>query len=248
MLGPFMWGRRARPHPIAWGGAEPFDFFEGEHDGYRAASGVVHRRSVVFGRLGYWLLLDRIEGTGTRRVRVGFQLAPGLERLGGEDLRFADSGGCGLAIDAWLPEGMDALVAEGEEDPPRGWVSPGFGERNEAPRVVFEGAIELPAALLFAVVPSSKGGSPVVTADGPIGPDGAAAVFEGPAGRDRCLFGPDARAGGDEVFEGLFGFVAERGRERTAFGMGVEHWSRKGADVDHRDVHNELLGSGQGEE
>jgi hypothetical protein len=240
MLGPFLWGRRARPRPLAWAVGPGWQYFEGEHDGY-ARRGVTHRRSAVYVAAGYWIVIDWLLGTGRHELSATFQLGEGMSAEGGGDGVFTDEGGRSVRIASWLPEGVRQEIVEGRETPPAGWVSPGFGLRRPAPALIASGAVALPATLAFAIVPRGAAGAPEVSC--PTGPlaGGLTVVADLADGSDRLTFG-GARGDGGERFSGRFGFVADRGGSRAASALDVSEWTEGGVDVDYSPVENLLRG------
>ncbi|MCK4409303.1 MAG: heparinase II/III-family protein, partial [Candidatus Eisenbacteria sp.] len=244
MLGPFMWGRRARAEQIAWATTARFDYFEGAHDGYARVSGVRHRRSVLFGKRGYWLVVDHLEGEGRHRISATFQLARGFSRGPGCGLAFASDDGRAVEFRTWLPGGMTTEILEGVDAPPRGWVSDGFGQKDAAPAVVAGGVVELPVTLLTAVIPFD--GENAVAIDCLTGEWNGGAIFEitFPEGRDRVLLGAPGAALPDERFSGTLGFAAERESGRETVGLDVTEWTKAGSDVIHEPVVNILSARG----
>ncbi len=236
ILGPFLWGRRARHEQLAWASGDGFDFFDGAHDGYERTSGVRHRRRVVFGKRGYWIVVDSLEGTGRHTIGATFQLAPGLEPTADGGLEFRHADGFGVAFRAWLPAGLRIDVLEGREDPPAGWVSPAFGVKLAAPAVRATGEIDLPATLVFAVVPFE--GEPEIDVECLTGAWRDGAVFEAtfPEGRDRCFLGRPPASPGTGTFDGAFGFTAHRGAERRAYGFEIRDWKDGDAAVPHEEI------------
>ncbi len=260
MLGPFMWGRRARPEQLAWTSAPDFDYFEGAHDGYVTTHGVRHRRSVIFGRRGYWIVVDSLEGSGTHDIAATFQLATGFRAVGErqrdersagmrpDDRTFVDADGRGLWLAAWLPDGIGLDVVQGREEPPGGWISDGFGAKAPAPAIVASGRVELPVTLIFGLVPHS--GERDVDLTCPVAPPdgGVMIVAEFPEGRDRCLVGRTSDRGGEEEFEGRLGFAAGREGAERAFGLNVIRWTRGNTRVQFESVGNLLTGDVSREE
>jgi len=242
MLGPFMWGKRARAEQIAWASTPWFSYFEGAHDGYASTAGVRHRRSIVFGKRGYWLIVDHLEGSGRHRIDGSFQLAEGYSRLPADGLLLGTPDGRSAEFRTWLPEGVSAEVFEGEAAEPLGWVSAGFGRKIAAPVVVETGSVELPVTLLTAVVPFT-GEAAVDVRCLTDGWDGGA-VFEidHPAGRDTVLLGAPRSMTDGGRFTGTIGFIAEGSGGATAAGLGVGEWTRAGSSVVHERVANILAG------
>jgi hypothetical protein len=239
MMGPFLWGRRARPSPLAWAVGPGWQYFEGEHDGY-ARRGVIHRRSVVHVASGYWVVVDLLLGSGSHDVSATFQLAEGMTTGGPRGQTFTDGDGRAVRIVPWLPRGFEVAIVEGRAVAPGGWVSPGFGLKRPAPALVAAGRAALPAALVFAIVPSRRREAPEVTC--PSGPlvGGVEIVATVPGGRDRLLFGTVHGAGGR--FAGRFGFIEERRGRVQASGLDVSEWTLGDASFGYARVENQLRG------
>jgi hypothetical protein len=238
MLGPFMWGRKARASATAAGVGAHFELFEGRHDGYTKAAGVLHSRTVVFGSAGYWVVVDRLEGAGAHDVRCTFQFAPGFGLPSGDDLALSCDR---FAVDMWsaTPDGVSRSVVLGGESPPCGWVSEGFGQKERAPAVLFGGRCNLPAELMFVIVPEGRHRGLKVECSPSAGSACAAVEIGHEGGLDRLLLGPgDTRHG---RLEGRFGLVAERAWGRELLGMDVAYWTDAGAEVDFLHVPN-LIG------
>lgn len=234
-LGPFMWGRQARATARRWVVSRDFDLFEGSHDGYRQ-KGVEHTRTVVFGRAGYWLIVDELEGAGEHEVSATFQLGRGLSVVGRDDtLTFTDENGLGISIGAWLPPGMSVDVVCGSENPPGGWISPGFGVKHEAPAVVAGGRVELPARMVFAL--AAFEGEPGVGFEKlSCGPDGAAFRIASAEGVDTCFLGSPSLPDGDSRFRGAFGMAVKREGRTESLGVDVLEWIAEGREVAHREI------------
>lgn len=245
MLGPFMWGRRARARAESWASHPAFDFFQGSHDGY-ASAGVTHRRRVVLVKRGYWIVVDDLEGSGSHHVMIAFQLGrpgwtEGGRRPDGErDFRLDLSGGGAAVVRPWLPEGMRAGLREGQIAPPSGWVSSGFGERHPAPVLVAEGTVALPARAAFAITLASGDESSGVE-NRLLGPGGA--VFDATlaGGTDTVLLGRVGRPETGSAFEGAVGIAALRAGVRRSFGLDVVRWIEAGSEVPYERAANLLV-------
>ncbi len=248
MVGPFIWGRRARPEQLRWASEEHFDFFEGAHDGYLTSLGVRHRRRIVFGKRGYWLVVDDLEGDGEHDIAATFQLAPGMSPDASAGpaspgaLAFRTDDGRGVWFRAWLPAGISIGTVEGRDDPSAGWVSPAFGVKEKAPAVVAAGRVRLPATLVFAVAPFER--ERTVELECLTGAASGGTVIEATfdGGRDVCLLGsPPAEAAGGS-FEGALGFVAERNGQRRLYGLDVVNWSERERGSEFAPARNRLAG------
>ena len=123
---------------------------EGEHYGYRRHPGAaVHRRSVIFVKDDLWIVVDRVEGSGTHDVR--------LHWLGGDFPWRAVENGMDLSTPAgpFSVRVLDAhggaaaaTVAAGAENPPRGWLSRYYGEKIAVPSLAVAQRDALPATLV----------------------------------------------------------------------------------------------------
>ena len=128
MLGPFMWGRKARARQLAWATAPGFDYFEG-------APRRISRRGTacgtggpsLFGKRGYWLVVDHLEGRGRHRIDGTFQLAEGYDPAarGRADVR----GGRRTRVEfrTWLPNrvGSRTCTSRGQRSPRAAGSPPG---------------------------------------------------------------------------------------------------------------------------
>jgi hypothetical protein len=145
--GPFLWVRTPRTTLLevaVGGGPEDISTWSAEHDGYRRLDPpAVHRRSVTLDPRGQELVIeDRVESAGPHRVRLAFHLGPSVEvelRAHRARLRWPGRSGSGEGAELALPEELDWQVHRGEEAPPLGWYSPGFGSRQPATALVGSG-------------------------------------------------------------------------------------------------------------
>ncbi|MER5888835.1 alginate lyase family protein [Streptomyces sp. NPDC001941] len=140
--GPFLWTRHARTRVLkaeATGGGTLR--WCAEHDGYQPS---VHRRRVDLDpETRELLIVDEV--TGPRRdARLVFHLGPAVsaELTGNRaELRWSADGEDRSAV-LDLPGELDWRAHRGEEDPPLGWYSPGFGRRRPATVLVGTGYAE----------------------------------------------------------------------------------------------------------
>lgn len=129
--GPFQWEHIAHCTPHAWLATERFVFFEGSHDGYqRLASPALHTRALLFLKGEYWIVRDRVQSAGEHRVELCFQLVPGAAARAYGSCADAMLNQARLAFASFAPAG--AFRSE------PGVVSPSYGQRAAAPRLVFE--------------------------------------------------------------------------------------------------------------
>ncbi|MEQ8343939.1 MAG: alginate lyase family protein [Sneathiellaceae bacterium] len=147
--GPFNWRTQAQAALLEVQEAGASWHATAEHDGYVAATGYRHRRTVrragtrqiviedvlVGGRAG-----PKAEAAIAVPVEIGFLFAADLDvSAHGEGWQAARAGQAVLHVSG--AEGMAGNVVRGAKTPPEGWVSPAFGERRPASRLSFRGAM-----------------------------------------------------------------------------------------------------------
>ena len=135
---------------------------EGEHYGYQRHPGrCVHRRSVLFLKDDLWVVVDRIEGSGTHHVRLhwlggDFPYRTGFDERTSLQLETSD-GPFYLAVFNAAGKPLSRDIVTGESDPPRGWLSRYYGEKVPVPSLSAEVSERLPlimVSILGAHVPS----------------------------------------------------------------------------------------------
>ncbi len=140
MLGPFLWGQRARARCLEWDTGGPVVRVCGEHDGYRRlARPVGHRRRVSLAPgEGVVVVEDELSGTGRHAVALRWHLGEAcrLLSLEGRRCRVAFPGGL-LEIDVDDRLAVESLSSR--EDPPAGWVSRGYHRRTPGVTLVARG-------------------------------------------------------------------------------------------------------------
>jgi hypothetical protein len=74
----FRMHENARPRINAWRATDEYDFFDGEHYGYRRLKNpVMHRRQVYFDKKNnYWVIKDILTGKGEHNFKLYFHFAP----------------------------------------------------------------------------------------------------------------------------------------------------------------------------
>lgn len=74
--GAFSWKQIADCNALNWITHNRFDFFAGEHDGYKPT---IHRRNILFIKNDYWIVCDEITSSGEHDYNWNFHLAPNAE-------------------------------------------------------------------------------------------------------------------------------------------------------------------------
>ncbi len=142
-----MWSAYRVLHPprtrlLGWVGLPGLHVGEAEHDGYRRDTGLIHRRVVLWLDGQVWVIADWLHPlVGDVPWEVFFHFAPDAE-LSIEDWRFrAVVPGAG-SVEGRLFGAQDSCrVVRGQLDPIQGWVSHGFGQKQEAPVLVVSGGL-----------------------------------------------------------------------------------------------------------
>jgi hypothetical protein len=153
--GPFAWRTRPAARLRRWHSSAARDVVDAEHDAYsRLPDPVRHRRRVVFVKPRYWVIVDDLEGLREHRVELCFQFAP-LEVVLGDGLRAHAQGrdGRALLLQPFADVPLRAELHVGRSDPPRGWVSPVYGQRRPAPMVVYAATSRLPLRIVTLLWP-----------------------------------------------------------------------------------------------
>ncbi|OLF04433.1 heparinase [Actinophytocola xinjiangensis] len=135
--GPFLWTRHATTGVLAAEAGR----WQAEHDGYAPD---VHRRTV---ELSGQLLRIVDEVSAAVPGRLAFHLGPTVTvALHGHTARLDwPTGGAVLA----LPAELTWRAHHGQQDPPLGWYSPGFGVRVPATTLVGTGTVRAPLTTLL---------------------------------------------------------------------------------------------------
>jgi asparagine synthase (glutamine-hydrolysing) len=153
--GRFLWldwaQGRTRTHTIH----SEWDYFEGEHDGYRAL-GVTHRRGVLRART-LWVVVDDLLGGGSPATRLHWLLPDFPYRVleAAQHLTVETPAG-GYAVQVWCSAAADlSLVRAGSSvDELRGWRSLYYAERVPALSFVLESQAGLPIRFITVLGPS----------------------------------------------------------------------------------------------
>jgi hypothetical protein len=149
MLGPFLWGKRARSKPVAWHDDGRYTEVVGEHDGYTAfADSVVHRRTVRLDKAqGVVAITDELRGSGTHQVELFLHFADGwLVERATEPCRYTlRLGHCTVELEA------DRQL-EGEIHRPGGdselvWISNGYHRKTASCALRLHATLECPVSV-----------------------------------------------------------------------------------------------------
>ncbi len=154
MLGPFLWGRRARANRVRWAPTEGGGTVVGEHDGYASlADPVIHLRSVTLAdEVDVVLIRDELLCDGVHAVTMCWHFAEQCAVRAIDDRHFEARFATGSAV-LELDSRLRVLMIRGGEHPIAGWVSRGYHRRSPATtllgtcelrgRTTFETRVEL---------------------------------------------------------------------------------------------------------
>ncbi len=140
---------------------------EGEHEGYaRDPIGCTHRRAVLMCGDDLWIVLDTILGEGAHGIRLQWLGKPGAWTYNADRASLILGSDAGdFSIQTFDSNGapLPGDVVAGQENPPRGWLSRYYGEKEPAPSLVIDGRRSLP----WSVVSVLGAGQPRVSREGP---------------------------------------------------------------------------------
>jgi len=153
MLGPFMWGERAKARCTAWEPMSRGGKVGGEHDGYtRLADPVVHRRTLELDGPGRQLTVrDEILARGRHGVELYLHLAEDCRAREVSANRFEVAVGPG-SVTVELDPRLSVRVLTGSEDPIGGWVSRGYHRKAPGTTLIGRCAADGAAALVSRIV------------------------------------------------------------------------------------------------
>lgn len=139
IAGAFNWSHKAEAR-LDEAEHEPQLRLRASHDGYLGRFGVSHERTVSLEPEEGLSIVDRLVGARNATLAsLSFQLAPDLSaRVQGTDVEICNGEATVLAM--VFPEG-EVSIARGGEPPHCGWVSPAFGLKEKADRIVWNGEI-----------------------------------------------------------------------------------------------------------
>lgn len=132
--GPFSWSSIARCRLHEWRSTEHFDVFDGSHDGFlRLDDPVECRRSILFIKGGYWILLDRLRGARPHALAQHFHFAPDCTHALVADaglVREAPGAAAGLDVVSFAPGGEWTIRDS--------WISTRYTDRRPSRAAAFE--------------------------------------------------------------------------------------------------------------
>lgn len=156
--GPFLWVRHAASRVIV---AHPEESgvsrWIGEHEGYgRRGHPVTHRRTAELdARARELRLVDEVRTDQRHPCRLAYHLGPAVTAVldgAHAELAWTDATGAPATATLSLPETLRWQAYRGQEDPPLGWYSPGFGRLEPAVTLVGVGHVSPDSGPLSSVL------------------------------------------------------------------------------------------------
>ncbi len=142
----FRWLKPANTRTLSWITSSSFDYIDAEHDGYnRYKEQVTHRRAVFFVKPGYWVIFDRLIGSGEHSIELLFHTPCEEHELDKESKIFRTQD---FAIIPVAPDDLDVEVHESSEEPIQGWFSPCYGVKLPSNTLVYSFTDELPKVMV----------------------------------------------------------------------------------------------------
>lgn len=135
--GPFNWSHKASA-ALVESEAGPRRRLQARHDGYLKRFGVLHQRSLACDEDAI-VVTDQLLG-GRHAAEIVFQLSAGLT-ASQEGSVVTVSRGDRAVLAIRFPDAAIAIGAGGDRPGQGGWVSPGFGLRQPAPRLAWHGEV-----------------------------------------------------------------------------------------------------------
>jgi hypothetical protein len=164
--------RRGLRERTEWTTTPAFDFASASYtDGYgkyrfqppdhtEAIRDVTHRRSVLFVKPHYWLVVDEMHTQGLHAYTRQFQAAAAVDVTTSNEGATLSARGAGVTLQVLNPESEPVSVtsASGSESPIAGWISDGsWNHKQPAPQIAMTTSAIGPVSLLTLIYPSPGG-------------------------------------------------------------------------------------------
>ena len=146
--------------PCTWASVPGLDYFDGTSPGYEGINGVKHQRSILFIKPDYWVVADRVTGTGSHSAVQSWHFAPGTVEMNTDGIaKTINTSGGNLAV---LP-----LYSIGRKDQLAKDVYALSWEQvvHDAPVMKYERTGELPQAFCTVLYPYPVGKTVNVTTE-----------------------------------------------------------------------------------
>jgi len=149
--------------PNVWFSNENIDYVQSTYDkGYGNAKenishDVKHTRRLLFVKPDYWILWDVLSGKGEHTYDQLFHFVPGEIEISesNKSVRTKNKNSANLVIYPVQTENLSVKIEEGKLHPIQGWYSPKYGEKVEAPVVIYSKQGKTPTVFLDVLFPYS---------------------------------------------------------------------------------------------
>jgi len=152
MLGPFLWGSRARSKCTRFDTEGSGGIVSGEHDGYKRLSAPArHSRTIEMDEgSGVLNVFDEIQGDGEHDVRIFFHVAEDctVDTDGASTVRIG-VGSSVVILD--VDPALSVAVMSGSEAPISGWVSRGYHRKLPSTTIIARGRTHGKTRLRFGL-------------------------------------------------------------------------------------------------
>ena len=150
--GPFHWSQVANSRVLQWQTSAAFDYFDGEHDGYRP---ITHRRRILALHGDLLIVADTVDGSGTHETAIHWHIDPAWSvQVQGRRTTIRRSA---HDISLVIPEGtIEAFNADRHSG--LGWHSPAYGRVEPATtlRVVRRGSLPVSIVTVIGLNPRNE--------------------------------------------------------------------------------------------
>lgn len=150
--GSFRTARRAKPSRVSWQPEAERVLVAAEHNGYvRLRPPITHRRWISWQVGAFWLVVDRLEGSGQVRFKSFVHVHNSLSIRPTDQLTWRIDG---LPRAVWITTfgNVSTELVRGQIEPDKlGWQSENFGELIANPVLVMNGSTSLPALTGYVV-------------------------------------------------------------------------------------------------
>lgn len=166
MAGAFNWKRKANAQQTEWLNDAQECSVAARHDGYVESHGLLHQRKIVANDTGFVVRDSLVEASGSRDqrraprlVEISFLVDPALTvAVNGLEAKIMRDGEALLSIKG--SKALSLSVADGGNDPVRGWHSERFGSLSTTNQIIFQarGTTNLDFEIQLDVVAPSECG------------------------------------------------------------------------------------------
>jgi hypothetical protein len=143
--GSFLWGQQAHTTIRHWQTTPEYDFAIAEHDGY-SKIGITHRRSVLFLKSSWLMVVDDLLGKGQHHINQLWHLHPNCHiTVTTENIKVDINNTPKVFVHV---SEMETAVIIGQQNPPQGWASSHYGHLEPAPVITASSQCYLPQRVM----------------------------------------------------------------------------------------------------